>query len=703
MASRFTSDRLNVLAPFRGLSHSHLFALVVAVTLTACEPTTGDTNRSAGTADVGYESDVATGMLDASATDAAFDDDSLLERVDMNTVDAAEVRDVDRPSRDADVLLDGARDATAPPNSDAEPADVAPIDAESLDLSPPPGPAETCGDGRVSADEVCDDGNLQNGDGCDSLCTLERQMIRRGRTELTLAIPPGHSETLDFRTVGLSTFEYRLADAPCDVFQDIVVSLVSANDGRILRVWNAADLNNDCGWHGVQVGGGRFELRIESNDAANARQIALDLRIYQEVTDAGFYFARTDRDGNARFELDVPERQRWGFTTLGIDDECDIDTWIDIYAMDDAGERLLDFDNDGGQGTCSRLVMGFEAGRYALVVRERFNRPLDLFRVEAQTVGACGDGRIDLDETCDDGDRNGVGTCSEQCEPQSVCGNRAIEVGETCDDGNQLDGDGCSAACQQELVCGNGRVDEDEDCDDGNPNHGDGCDFFCTFEEIEFTRGRHVARGHFGRRLDDRYLFVADGPGRLVAETYVPVDDNWRCRPSANTLLSLYEVAADGSRVLVAQNDDDPINAPCSILDVELGVGAHLLKVSGADGDAAINDYWLAFRFSREVTGQRVIEGGFEETGADLYEFELFADRTVELFVAAGDEPCQMDTRLGIYRRGTELPMPVQPLGVADCNGVRAGLPAGRYDLVIDRAGGGALPSYSVDVDWDVR
>ena len=103
------------------------------------------------------------------------------------------------------------------------------------------------------------------------------------------------------------------------------------------------------------------------------------------------------------------------------------------------------------------------------------------------------------------------------------------------------------------------------------------------------------------------------------------------------------------------------------------------------------------------MTGQRVIEGGFEDTGADLYEFELFADRTVELFVAAGDEPCQMDTRLRIYRRGTELPMPVQPFGLADCNGVRAGLPAGRYDLIIDRVGAGALPSYSVDVDWDVR
>ena len=67
---------------------------------------------------------MATGMLDASATDAAFNDDSLLERVDAGTIDAAGFRDVDRSSRDSDVLLDGARDATAPLTA-MQPADVA--------------------------------------------------------------------------------------------------------------------------------------------------------------------------------------------------------------------------------------------------------------------------------------------------------------------------------------------------------------------------------------------------------------------------------------------------------------------------------------------------------------------------------------------------------------------------------------------------
>ena len=44
--------------------------------------------RSTGTIDVGLESDVAMDVLDAAA-DAAFDYDSLLELVDMKTIDAA--------------------------------------------------------------------------------------------------------------------------------------------------------------------------------------------------------------------------------------------------------------------------------------------------------------------------------------------------------------------------------------------------------------------------------------------------------------------------------------------------------------------------------------------------------------------------------------------------------------------------------------
>lgn len=53
------------------------------------------------------------------------------------------------------------------------------------------------------------------------------------------------------------------------------------------------------------------------------------------------------------------------------------------------------------------------------------------------------------------GDRDAVGTCTENCgegpaapPAAPVCGNGVIEAGEQCDDGNTAGGDGCSATCR---------------------------------------------------------------------------------------------------------------------------------------------------------------------------------------------------------------------------------------------------------------
>ena len=56
-----------------------------------------------------------------------------------------------------------------------------------------------------------------------------------------------------------------------------------------------------------------------------------------------------------------------------------------------------------------------------------------------------------------------------------VCGNGEIEGDEECDDGNREDGDGCSRYCMVETLCGNGVLDEGEECDDGNRDNTDGC------------------------------------------------------------------------------------------------------------------------------------------------------------------------------------------------------------------------------------
>jgi cysteine-rich repeat protein len=78
----------------------------------------------------------------------------------------------------------------------------------------------------------------------------------------------------------------------------------------------------------------------------------------------------------------------------------------------------------------------------------------------------------------------------------AACGNGKLDPGEQCDDGNVMSGDGCSRCCQLEnppcvvgpcalphlRVCGNGVVTSPEECDDGNTMSGDECSAECTIE-----------------------------------------------------------------------------------------------------------------------------------------------------------------------------------------------------------------------------
>ena len=77
-----------------------------------------------------------------------------------------------------------------------------------------------------------------------------------------------------------------------------------------------------------------------------------------------------------------------------------------------------------------------------------------------------------------------------------LCGNGRVDPDETCDDGNVLPGDGCSPWCQLEdwdpcpdgrciliVVCGDAVLAGDEVCDDGNVTSGDGCRDDCAVVE----------------------------------------------------------------------------------------------------------------------------------------------------------------------------------------------------------------------------
>ena len=122
----------------------------------------------------------------------------------------------------------------------------------------------------------------------------------------------------------------------------------------------------------------------------------------------------------------------------------------------------------------------------------------------------CGNGRVDLDEECDDGNTLPGDGCDARCRLECnftpcdwppltlpvVCGDGVLGSGEACDDRNTESGDGCAGDCTIEPgfhclvpgrhctpICGDGRVVGTETCDDGNQTSGDGCSEFCLTED----------------------------------------------------------------------------------------------------------------------------------------------------------------------------------------------------------------------------
>lgn len=73
-----------------------------------------------------------------------------------------------------------------------------------------------------------------------------------------------------------------------------------------------------------------------------------------------------------------------------------------------------------------------------------------------RALDGCGDGVVDPEEACDDGDANSdeaPDACRTTC-VLPACGDGVTDEGEQCDDGNLLGGDGCAPACETESLPG---------------------------------------------------------------------------------------------------------------------------------------------------------------------------------------------------------------------------------------------------------
>ena len=98
---------------------------------------------------------------------------------------------------------------------------------------------------------------------------------------------------------------------------------------------------------------------------------------------------------------------------------------------------------------------------------------------------SCGDGVVNGNEICDDGNIVDGDGCSSKCIPEIVCGNGIREGNEECDGAGVIVGNSCLANCvlgEERVGCGDGNKVPPEECDDNNLVSGDGCSSKCFRE-----------------------------------------------------------------------------------------------------------------------------------------------------------------------------------------------------------------------------
>jgi TQXA domain-containing protein len=270
-----------------------------------------------------------------------------------------------------------------------------------------------CGDGIVNqVGEVCDDGNLIDGDGCDSNCT-----------------PTGCGNGII--TVGEECDDGNLlsgdgCDANCmptGCGNGIVTVGEECDDGNDV---NGDECDTNC--TRPRCGNGIVTSGEECDDGNSVNGDECDTNCTHP------------RCGNGI--VDPQEQCDDGNTVDG--DGCDVNCAVTGCGngVVSAGEQCDDGNRVSGDGCDVNC-----------------------------TLTGCGNGIVTVGEECDDGNSDGGDACQPDCKLPR-CGDGILDSGEQCDDGNVADGDGCSAICRLEEICrdlidndGNGLIDcEDPAC-----------------------------------------------------------------------------------------------------------------------------------------------------------------------------------------------------------------------------------------------
>jgi cysteine-rich repeat protein len=308
----------------------------------------------------------------------------------------------------------------------------------------------TCGNGIVDPGETCDDGNINDGDGCSHNCKSE--MCGNGDMD------PGEK---------------------CDDGNTVSGDGCSADCKSVEICGNGIkDVGEECDDGNTVSGDGC------SADCKSTEVCGNGIKDIHELCDDGATPGGCSDDCQ-------------GGTGCG-DGQIDKDaTGVPIEECDDGNAN----DNDDCHGchlnVCGDNIVQTTGHRHEDCDPGTGGVPLQTATCNIDcTAAKCGDGKVNplnktagataAGEQCDDGNTvNGDG-CDNNC-TVTACGNHIVDPGEQCDDGNNVNGDGCDDNCTM-TACGNGIRTAGEACDDGNVANNDGCSSGCV---VEFC-GDHI-------------------------------------------------------------------------------------------------------------------------------------------------------------------------------------------------------------------
>jgi cysteine-rich repeat protein len=267
-----------------------------------------------------------------------------------------------------------------------------------------------CGDGIINGNEICDDSNTEDGDGCSANCR-SNESCGNGVIDFREGCDDGNDDDQD----GCHN-DCRLARCGDGVVDSLIGE--RCDEGAANANTPSATCRMDC------------QLPRCGDDVKNGTEICDDGNLASGDGCSGDCLSN-ETCGNQY--VDFVKNEQCDDGNGSNTDSCHVNCRVPI-----CGDSILDLQN----------------GEVCDAGDQNSQLPDAPCRNNCQLI-RCGDGIKDGAEVCDDGNVVSGDSCAANCLSNETCGNRIVDAaaGEDCDSGLfGLSGDGCSSTCKTEIA-----------------------------------------------------------------------------------------------------------------------------------------------------------------------------------------------------------------------------------------------------------